>query len=618
MKPSRERISRYLIPALDRLRQDVLAFAAQHEGLILSSARTYQESACNLLHYLALRQHDIRELQLELAELGLSRLGRAEAHTLGSLNAVANALHALAGLPYPEDQPAHPVLAQGCALLGEHARALFGPALDPFPTRIMVTMPGEAATDPQLVHDLLLAGMKVMRINCAHDDAAAWLAMIAHLRSAEKALGKSCKVYADLAGPKFRTGEIGVPGRLLEFKVRRDAWGREIAPALVWLTPAGRPEMPTLAVDAVLPIADELLAQVHARDTLDVDDTRGSRRHLVVHERYGDSWLAKCHQHAFIDQNARCKLYRRENLIAAGAPGELPEIRLPILLHQGDLLHLVRSDQPGELAVCDEDGRCIHPARIPCSLDAVFDAAKSGHAIWFDDGKIGGIVRSVEPACIEVEINHAAPRGSKLWPEKGINLPDTDLKVPALTGDDIANLHALAAHIDIIGLSFVRQAEDVRALYRQLHAANAAHLGCVLKIETRQGFENLPHILLAGMQHTSFGIMLARGDLAVEIGFERLSEVQEEILCLCEAAHVPVIWATQVLETMAKRGIPSRAEVSDAALSIRAECVMLNKGPYIVETVGFLRSVLQRMSGHHDKQRPTMRRLAVSDIDEEN
>jgi len=187
-----------------------------------------------------------------------------------------------------------------------------------------------------------------------------------------------------------------------------------------------------------------------------------------------------------------------------------------------------------------------------------------------------------------------------------------------MTGDDIANLHALAAHIDIVGLSFVRNAEDVCTLHRQLQAAKAARLGCVLKIETRQGFENLPHILLAGMRHTGFGIMLARGDLAVEIGFERLSEVQEEILCLCEAAHVPVIWATQVLETMARRGIPSRAEVSDAALSIRAECVMLNKGPYIVETVGFLRGVLQRMSGHHDKQRPTLRRLAVSDIDAEN
>jgi pyruvate kinase len=93
-----------------------------------------------------------------------------------------------------------------------------------------------------------------------------------------------------------------------------------------------------------------------------------------------------------------------------------------------------------------------------------------------------------------------------------------------------------------------------------------------------------------------------------------LAEVQEEILWLCEAAHVPVIWATQVLESMAKSGMPSRAEVSDAALSVRAECVMLNKGPYMVETVRFLSGVLERMSRNQVKRRPVMRHLSVSHI----
>ena len=79
--------------------------------------------------------------------------------------------------------------------------------------------------------------------------------------------------------------------------------------------------------------------------------------------------------------------------------------------------------------------------------------------------------------------------------------------------------------------------------------------------------------------------MIARGDLAVEVGFERLSEVVRQILALCEAAHVPAIWATQVLETLAKTGAPSRAEVTDAAAAQRAECVMLNKGPYILDAI---------------------------------
>ena len=108
------------------------------------------------------------------------------------------------------------------------------------------------------------------------------------------------------------------------------------------------------------------------------------------------------------------------------------------------------------------------------------------------------------------------------------------------------------------------------------------------------------------------GVMIARGDLAIEVGWERLAEVQEEILWLCEAAHVPVIWATQVLESLAKKGMPSRAEVTDAAMGGRAECVMLNKGPYIVETTRFLGDILGRMQSHQAKRRPALRSLAVS------
>jgi pyruvate kinase len=112
--------------------------------------------------------------------------------------------------------------------------------------------------------------------------------------------------------------------------------------------------------------------------------------------------------------------------------------------------------------------------------------------------------------------------------------------------------------------------------------------------------------------------MVARGDLAVEVGFERLSEVQEEILWLCEAAHVPVIWATQMLEGLAKNRALTRAEVTDAAMSHRAECAMLNKGPHILEAVKFLNGVLKRMESHGRKRKAMLRRLAVADIDWES
>jgi pyruvate kinase len=94
----------------------------------------------------------------------------------------------------------------------------------------------------------------------------------------------------------------------------------------------------------------------------------------------------------------------------------------------------------------------------------------------------------------------------------------------------------------------------------------ATHLGLILKIETRLGFENLPELAFAAMASRAAGIMIARGDLAVEFGYERLAEVQEEFLWLAEAAHMPVVRATQVLETLAKTGRPSRAEITDAAM----------------------------------------------------
>jgi len=101
------------------------------------------------------------------------------------------------------------------------------------------------------------------------------------------------------------------------------------------------------------------------------------------------------------------------------------------------------------------------------------------------------------------------------------------------------------------------------------------------------------------------------GDLA-EVAPSRRESARNLLHSLCEAAHVPVIWATQVLESMAKKGMPSRAEVSDAAMSVEAECVMLNKGPYVVDTVRFLSGVLERMSAHTSKRQSMLRRLSVS------
>jgi pyruvate kinase len=164
----------------------------------------------------------------------------------------------------------------------------------------------------------------------------------------------------------------------------------------------------------------------------------------------------------------------------------------------------------------------------------------------------------------------------------------------------------------MVGLSFVNRPEDIYALQAELRRLAAEHLGIVLKIETRGGFDRLPSLLLAAMHSPSIGVMIARGDLAVECGYERLAEVQEETLWMCEAAHVPVIWATEVLENLAKTGTPSRAEITDAAMGERAECVMLNKGPHLAEAVRVLDDILRRMQAHQNKKRSMLRPLQVS------
>ncbi len=219
------------------------------------------------------------------------------------------------------------------------------------------------------------------------------------------------------------------------------------------------------------------------------------------------------------------------------------------------------------------------------------------------------MIESVHDHHLLVRITHARPGGERLRAEKGINLPDTHMDVSALTRRDLADLAVVARHADIVGLSFVRSVDDVARLQARLAKARGRCRGILLKVEARRAFELLPELILEAMLSPAIGIMIARGDLAVECGYERLAEVQEEILWICEAAHVPVVWATQVLETLAKTGQPSRAEITDAAMSERAECVMLNKGPHVLEAVDLLERILRRMEAHQHKKRAMLRRL---------
>lgn len=271
-------------------------------------------------------------------------------------------------------------------------------------------------------------------------------------------------------------------------------------------------------------------------------------------------------------------------------------------LHVGDEVMLCRT------AAASSGGPAF---RTSCSLPQVFDHLKVGDRVSIDDGKLrGNIVRKIEGGFV-ARITEGVIKGIKLKPEKGLNFPNVNLGVKSLTEQDQTDLDFVVQHADMIGYSFVETADDVARLQQELAARRAdwQHLGIVAKIETPQAVRNLPEIIVQAAGHQPLAVMIARGDLAVELGFERVAEMQEEILWLCEAAQVPAIWATQVLEGLVSKGMPTRGEMTDAAMSVRAECVMLNKGPNIMAGIAALDRLLRRMGEHQVKKTPTLRAL---------
>ena len=606
-----------VLAELTSLREELVADTEITELRIHEAHPNYRQSARNLLQYLAFRRHDRRLLQGRLAALGLSSLGRAESHVLGTVDAVLGILHQLAGTALPAGaEPEASDLATGPRLLKEHTDALLGSAPPGREVRIMVTMPSEAGENYLIVHDLLQQGMDCMRINCAHDDAACWLRMIQHLRQAEQALGRSCRIVMDLAGPKVRTGPIEPGPAVVKVRPVRNALGRVTAPARVWLTAQEAPQPPPSPAGAQLQVPSQWLSFAARGERITFTDARGAHRAFRLVDPTGSGCWAEATRTAYLIPGTTlrhapgtCPRGQRK-----GRVGPLPFLEASLVLKEGDPLILTRDQRPGRKATYDRSGKLLTPAMIGCSMPEVFAPVRAGEAIWFDDGRIGGVINKVEAHRVLVRITSHHLRPQKLGADKGINLPDSDLHLGAMPAKDLEDLAFVATHADGVELSFVNRDEDVAALQQRLEALGANRVAIVLKIETRRGFENLPDLLLTAMRWPCVGVMIARGDLAVECGFERMAEVQEEILWICEAAQVPVIWATQVLETLAKGGLPSRAEITDAAMGRRAECIMLNKGPYVVSAVRALEEILRRMRDHQTKKGSMLRSLRLAHL----
>lgn len=629
-----------LIEEVSQLLGELDAISEQAAETLRDIPSNRRRHAENMIHYAHLRTIDIRGVQNSLHDLGVTSLTTAESFTRGRLELALNVLQALEGVPSDIDVAA--VMhddEEADEQLDRNANTLFGEERAEVPARIMVTLPTEAADDVELVIGFAKAGMDLARINCAHDGPEVWLKMIDNVHTAAAAVGRDIGVSMDLAGPKLRTGAIEPGPRVGRARVTRDENGAVTSTAKLWLrprplsnergdhvgrselvdvipapAPAGLPGRPALP----LFVDSAWLEQAQVGDVISLHDARSAKRHFTITQITDDGVLAEGEKNAYIHEGTllRCNY---EVTRGNGIPATVQKLHFNI----GD--ELILTTVPGK-TVLPQSAEDI--PRISCSLTAAVAALKPGEPVLFDDGAIGAEVVAVEKLDdgnydARLRVVRTKPGGQNLAAHKGINLPQTDLPLPSLTAEDEQHLRFVVEHADIAAVSFIRTAADVENVLDKLEgiaqeheqaghselAERARHLGLVLKIETIPAFKNLPHIIIAGMHHGNSGLMIARGDLAVELGFDRMGEVPGQILTLAQSAGMPTILGTQVLENMAKSGLPSRAEITDAAFALRAECVMLNKGPHITEAIGILNHLASKVGRSQRKSRIMLRRI---------
>jgi pyruvate kinase len=292
-------------------------------------------SARNLVHYWAIRQYDLRELQRELTAFGLSSLGRSESHVQGTLAVVRSAIVAMLGGAWQIPPRSAVPIEQGPEILRQRTVELLGPRPAHRRTRIMVTLPSDAATDRELVRGLVQRGMNIARINCAHDDVAAWRAMTRHVREAAASVGTTCLVAMDLAGPKLRTGSLAPGPRVVKLHPRRNAVGQVVTPARAWLTSTDEPADPPGPGMASLTVPRRWLTSRRVGDVLCLRDMRGSTRRLVV-EAKGETadgsvgFVVTTQQTTYLGTGT---VLQAQAGGASAEVGELPETELSLVLH---------------------------------------------------------------------------------------------------------------------------------------------------------------------------------------------------------------------------------------------------------------------------------------------
>lgn len=299
------------------------------------------------------------------------------------------------------------------------------------------------------------------------------------------------------------------------------------------------------------------------------------------------------------------------------ASEELKEEVGVLLDLQGPKIRVDKLDKPLELKDGDEwlIGQSKLASKhkknfIPTIYEKLVDDCHDGARILFDDGLIvaEAVKREGDVYKIKVKV------GGTLKSNKGINLPDCDVSAPSFTEKDRADLmFGLGEGVDFVALSFVRKKEDVQEVKAILHSLKKS-TPVVAKIEKPQAIDNL-----SGIMEAADIIMVARGDMGVEVGNHHVPSLQKEIIQKCNQSGVPVITATQMLESMTENPTPTRAEASDVANAVwdGTDAVMLSgesaAGKYPVESVKMMGKIVIEAE-RTPKERPFLRNLDLSNV----
>jgi pyruvate kinase len=459
----------------------------------------------------------------------------------------------------------------------------------------MVTAPEAAVATEAWAGSMIAAGANLLRINGAHESPREWAGTVKAFRACAERAKVPVRIVVDLPGPKLRADITQREAGLLHVRRRKDEQGRTLAPVMVKLVAAAQ-------VEGELPVPQAWLPRLRRGDVLVVTQPDRRPRRLTVVQVAAGVVQAECQRSLYAMAGALLVWRRQTHRMGVGEVGPLPDATRRLTLAEGQRF-LVNASGKSEEA--DE-------IALALAAPELLAAVCVGERVLLDDGRIVAAVEERRPDGILCHVTAVVKAEVRLRSGKGVAFPDSRLAVEALGEEDEVALAFALEHADAVGVSFVNSTADVERVGERIRNSGKAGFGMILKLETRAALDHLPNILFTALRYDPVGLMIARGDLAVDVGFERLAEMQEELLWFGEACHLPVVWATQVLESVTHTGLPTRAEVTDAAMSMRAECVMLNKGPHMALANRLLADIIRRMEGHQFKKRALYRKLSLA------